>query len=360
MLNISCLDKNDYDNYTRFLLEDERNLFYVSINYKQLLKKLLGCESCYFVARGTEGKIIGIFPLMISKSGRFGRVVNSLPYYGSNGGIIVTNTLPVDERSKIKHDLLQAAEDYIKSMRCAAHTVIINPFERDTAFYKQNVAHDYIDERIGLITSLPDIGPDIDARLMSIFENPRPRNIRKAIKSAVISRFSQTKEDLDFLYLVHRENMTAIGGLPKDEKFFRLIPEVFSNSDYRVYVAEKDGKKIAALLLFYFNKTVEYYTPAVVKSARSLQPTALLIYEAMKDAIADGFQYWNWGGTWLSQKGVYDFKKRWGAKDYPYYYYIKLHEKQILSCTSKELLKEYPGFFVIPFNRLKKDKKYGD
>ena len=50
MLNISCLDKDDYDNYTHFLLEDEHTLFYISINYKQLLEKLLGCESCYLVA----------------------------------------------------------------------------------------------------------------------------------------------------------------------------------------------------------------------------------------------------------------------------------------------------------------------
>ena len=26
-----------------------------------------------------------------------------------------------------------------------------------------------------------------------------------------------------------------------------------------------------------------------------------------------GFHYWNWGGTWQSQEGVYSFKNRWNV-----------------------------------------------
>ena len=80
---------------------------------------------------------------------------------------------------------------------------------------------------------------------------------------------------------------------------------------------------------------------------------ALLIHEAMKDAAVRGYQYWNWGGTWLTQSGVYDFKKKWGTKDYPYYYYTQVNNEKILYLRKEDLLETFPGFFVVPFNQLK-------
>ncbi len=29
----------------------------------------------------------------------------------------------------------------------------------------------------------------------------------------------------------------------------------------------------------------------------------------MQDAIQNGFEWWNWGATWLNQASVYRFKK---------------------------------------------------
>jgi len=356
MFTISDLSRADYDDYANFLLKDESNLFYLSLNYKQLLEKLLGCESRYLIARGRERSIVGSFPLMISRGGRFGRIGNSLPYYGSNGGIIVDQSLPDEDQTKVRQILLQTAEEYFRDAGCGARTITISPFERSVDFYEKNVSYDFLDKRIGQITLLPEPGLDLENRLMGIFQNPRPRNIRKAIKSGVTCLYSYSKDDMNFLYRTHKDNISAIGGLSKDEIIYRLVPEFFNREDYRVYTAEKGGEKIAALLLFYFNKTVEYFTPAVVDEARSLQPTALIIFEAMKDAVNAGYRYWNWGGTWLSQTGVYDFKKRWGAVDYLYQYFIKILDNRILQSSKRELLNEYPGFYVLPFDDLKKFK----
>ena len=38
--------------------------------------------------------------------------------------------------------------------------------------------------------------------------------------------------------------------------------------DYNIYVAKLDNKKIASLLLLYFNKTVEYFTPTVLEGVK--------------------------------------------------------------------------------------------
>src|SRR5690606_25876230 len=105
---------------------------------------------------------------------------------------------------------------------------------------------------------------------------------------------------------------------------------------------EQNGEKIAALLLFYYNKTVEYFTPAVVEKYRNLQPTALIIYQAMLDAHKQGYSNWNWGGTWLSQGGVYDFKKKWGTTEYRYFYYTNVIDETLYTSTKEYLLEKFP------------------
>ena len=63
-------------------------------------------------------------------------------------------------------------------------------------------------------------------------------------------------------------------------------------------------------------------------------------------------RYWNWGGTWASQTTLYFFKQRWGAVDRPYRYYTRVFNRELLNATPAQLLKEYPYFFVAPFDRL--------
>jgi len=63
-------------------------------------------------------------------------------------------------------------------------------------------------------------------------------------------------------------------------------------------------------LLFYYGKTIEYFTPVFRNEYRSYQPMSLLIYQAMVDGAKAGYERWNWGGTWENQEGVYRFKSK--------------------------------------------------
>ena len=105
-------------------------------------------------------------------------------------------------------------------------------------------------------------------------------------------------------------------------------------------------------LIFKYNKTIEYFTPVICTTHRNLQPLALLVFEAMKDAITHGYAFWNWGGTWLTQDGVYNYKKKWGTVDYSYYYYTSVYDTSILEYTAEQLLAQYPYYYVLPFSAL--------
>ena len=95
-----------------------------------------------------------------------------------------------------------------------------------------------------------------------------------------------------------------------------------------------------------------------MEGARFYQPMSLLIFEAMKEAAKRGYLYWNWGGTWITQSGVYKFKSRWGTQDRRYYYYIQEYNKDnpLRELTAQEIQTEFPYFYVLPFKTLRSEK----
>jgi hypothetical protein len=178
--------------------------------------------------------------------------------------------------------------------------------------------------------------------------------VRKGLKAECAWRWSREAADLRALYALHAENMRAMGATPKPPAFFERIPAVVSPDRYRVYLAEGEGGLWAGLLLFYFNATVEYFTPAVRVGRRSTQALSGLIFRAMKDAVAEGYSRWNWGGTWGTQDSLYHFKSRWGAADMPYQYFVCLHRGMgpLRDIGKERLLADYRFFYVVPFSAL--------
>ncbi len=339
-MQIRLLEDQFSVDYENFLKQHECAMIYYSQKYKNFLKELLGAESLYLVAEGKDKKIEGILPLLV-KTGQYGTVINSLPYYGSNGGILSTNLLA-------KKALLEEYISLIETRKYACSTIIDNPLD-------QNYDYDRIDvnERDSRIGQLTNISGQFDTMetLMVKFHYKTRNIIRKAIKSNI-------KVDVDnnlfsFLEEIHNDNMKSIGGMAKNSRFFNLVPKYFSEGvDYDIYVARHEGVPVSAMLVFYYGSIVEYYTPVIVREFRHLQPLSLLIATAMFNASSRGFKWWNWGGTWQSQDGVYDFKSKWGTQDIIYNYHTTIVDQELYNCTKEQLLEAYPGFYIMPFTSL--------
>src|SRR5262249_17659234 len=117
----------------------------------------------------------------------------------------------------------------------------------------------------------------------------------------------------------------------------------------RLYVA-RDGETFAgALLNLYYRDWVEYFTPIAVEDFRKEQVLSALIAVAMTDAILEGRKYWNWGGTWPSQSGVYHFKRGWGAQERIYQYFGAVRSGSLASITMTAFSEEYPHYYLRPF-----------
>ena len=344
MLKIELTNGAGGVNELNYITKNPNTLVYSNPRFIRLVEDHLKAKSKWLTGR-RGGNVVGMMPYIISE-GVYGPVFNSLAYFGSNGGVI-QHSNDVEAKASIIDTFFKEAA----AAKAAAATVISNPLESDYKFYENAIDGYMVDKRIGQITHLPPI--EDEEGLIRHFQDPRPRNIRRAIREGVVVVKQRDEDAISFLYETHLSNMTAIGGLPKSKSFFTSIPEHMNEDEWAIFVANREGKPIAALLVFYFNNTVEYFTPVILEKYRNTQALALIIYIAMKDAIHHGYKNWNWGGTWLSQGGVYNFKKRWGTSEYNYFYYTKLYNEEILNCTPSVLLQNYPGFFVVPYKYLK-------
>ncbi len=347
-MKVVLLDSNLEDKYQDFLEKNSYSLFYYSLKFKYFLEALLSCQSHYFVCLKFNS-VVGIFPLM-GIFGRYGYVYNSLPFYGSYGG-------PLAFDRQIYSILISEYNHFLSlHQNLASSVVVLNPFLDESIF--SNIVASFYDQRVIQYTFLSFDSSDPSSSLMSTISPSARRNIKKAIKSGI--KVFVDNSYIPFLKKIHYENMASIGGRPKPESFFDLFPQFFTeDKDYNLYVAFLDGIPVAALLLFYYKDVVEYYIPVIVNSFRPLQPLSLIIYQAMLDSFKKGFRLWNWGGTWLSQSGVYKFKKKWASRENIYSYFIYVSNNDLYGSSSSELRSEYSNFYVLPFELLRRNKCQG-
>ena len=337
MIEVEPLRPGEDAAWDAFLLESG-GLIYYATRYRDLLLDELRCEADYLVAReGSE--IRGVLPLMWSESDGE-RVLNSLPYYGSHGA-------PLAASPEAEQALIDAWNERASDSRTLAATMVTNPFRAEEPL---EPAHDLTDERISQVTTLP--AESDDQRILSLVESSARRNARKAERAGM--EIEVDPSAWAELHEIHRDNMSAIGGLAKSRDFFEAVTRhLRAGEDFEIWVARSQGETIAGLLVLHFNRVTEYFTPATRHEHRSEQPLALILVRAMAAAARRGSRLWNWGGTWSAQDGVYRFKRKWGAEEGRYRYFIRVNDRSLLDASPEELRGRFPHFYVAPFSALR-------
>lgn len=337
--------------YETFVSNHPQSLIYYSLDYRAALRRMLArAEDLYLVAI-RDGMIIGVLPSFIQQ-GAFGSVLNSLPFYGSNGGPLMA---PLPHAREVAAALIKDLYKRAGAQGVVATTLISNPLSELLTMSQENgTAQMFQDVRIGQFTPLPAATDGASAALMAILHQKTRNMVRKGQSGKANLAERTDIETLREVHAIHVENMGEIGGLPKSfEKLECLFDVYAAKGGMKIHVAEKDGRMAAAMILLFFRDTVEYYMPVIRAEFRADQLLSALIFEAMCIASEAGRKWWNWGGTWKSQDGVYRFKSRWGTVDREYIYDIRLLDPALLVLTPADLLREYPDFYVLPFSELK-------
>jgi len=334
-------DKIDFSNYEEFL-KNENSTFYHSSRYLHFLKEILHAKISFVISKEKK-ELKGILPFFVKESVH-GKVVNSLPFFGSYGGII-------SKSRDAQKQILERFNDFNEEAEVLSSVIISNPFASSDIydkFYKFNAK----EERL---VQCADINKTPDTLWESLEQRVR-RAIRKSQKKCInVKSINLVEQDRMNFYQMHKIDMESKGGRPKPLEFFKELQKNFVREyDYDVLAAYNGIDPIAYLLVFYFHPFTEYYMPAYRSDSKHLQGTSLLIWESMKISMEKRMKYYNFGGTGKTQCELYMFKKGWNATDYTYNYYIYSDMTRIKGIGVDEIKKHYQNFYVSSYDEIAK------
>lgn len=350
MIEVRPLGPAERDAYQAAVRSTAEAWIYGTLEYRDLLRGMVQGDDRYLVAIDERGAVLGGMPVFEISAPGAGVVLNSLPWYGSHGGCVLKG-----ERSdEVRRALLTAYRDRVIALDPLSATIVLTPAEQPALeTYKAILNPVAEDNRVSQVTPLPVDGPDLDERLQAVFSRKTRNLVRKSVKQRFALVTADEEATWRFLHATHDANLRAIGGKAKPWSHFVGLRDRLPREWRSVSVATLDGVPVAALLLLFFQRTVEYVTPVVVEHYRPQQPLTFLIYMAMLDAVRRGFTSWNWGGTWRSQTSLYHFKNGFGAADSPYTYLVNSSDRGArLRGLRQQLDTLFPFYYVYPYDQL--------
>lgn len=351
-IDVRNLSDEDDSRYQALIDSSNLSTIHHSLKYRDLLRAALGPSRDFYLGAFEDEKLVAALPLFRAE-GPLGAVYNSLPFFGSHGGLVFADDCHNEEAaSQIKDRLIFQ----LQAENALACTVIeplfsASPSKFDSPDWMKS------QERLGQFNLFQqaEIPPFQPGDLLTKLPPKRRWDVRKAKKNGFAVTHGGGDQEFSILEALHLESMERVGGIPKNPSFFNGLRETFEyDQDYRIYLAELQGEVVSALLVLFFKDTVEYFLPATKSASLSLQPMSLLIFTAMQDAVVEkNSTIWNWGGTWQTQLGVYEFKRGWGASELKYSYWTFVNRESEITLHSKEnYIEWYPNFFVYPFQEL--------
>lgn len=343
---VSILEQHEWDSYESYVMNHSHSMLPHSKRWLALIQSMIHCQPHAIVVWDND-QIVGTLPFFISQDKGHGSVLNSLPFFGSQSGILADSDNAEVIFSLILKQWDQTANDY----NCVASTIIASMVDQNTNLYRTIWNPSFEDERVGQMVDMPS---NPESLMQDFFVGKRRNNIRNAQRKGVIVSEGVNETSLGWLRQKHEEVIGFKEGIVKPPAFFDWCVDAAQDSSFcKFYFASVEERLAAGMIIFYYKNYVEYCLPVIDHQYSSFNPLALLIYEGMVDAIKNGKRFWNFGGTWLSQTNLYRFKKEFGADDYPYSYFTRVYDERILTWSPQRLLEAFPYFFVVPFSHLK-------
>jgi lipid II:glycine glycyltransferase (peptidoglycan interpeptide bridge formation enzyme) len=124
-------------------------------------------------------------------------------------------------------------------------------------------------------------------------------------------RMGTDLNDPSAFYTLYLRMRTQKGLLPQPFSFFRSVWEkLIERNQGDLYLAEYEGRTVAALLILIYNRLASYEYGATDVSRLSLAPSHFLLWEAIQRSRRQGCIRFDFGRTSSDNKGLLLFKSR--------------------------------------------------
>lgn len=257
----------------------------------KLINELEFGHDTHYIASVSEGKIVGILPLILIRSRLFGKILCSLPFVNYCGP---ATRNPDVERQMLAYAYEIAEREKTDYFEIRALRICDNELPR---------SHD----KVSMTVRLAD-DPDI---IWGAFKSKHRNNIRRVYKAGLRVESGHI-ELLDAFYELLSRSWRDLGTPIYSKQFFASVLDSFG-SKVKIFIAYQGDTPVAGAFNGYCGNTVEGMWAGSAAEHRRLQSNYVLYWEMIKAACEEGFENFHLGRTSVDSGGE-AFKRKWNAE----------------------------------------------
>jgi hypothetical protein len=160
------------------------------------------------------------------------------------------------------------------------------------------------------------LGRPIDDVFDSFHKDCVQRRIRKAFRAGLEVYEGSTISDMKDFYGLHLITRKKIGAPVQPFSFFRNLWELLSTEGHiSLLIVKKRKTPVSGVVMLKYRKRAIYKFGASDENFLNLGGNQLALWTAIKKASVDGFLEFDFGRSFSGNRGLNDFKARWGADE---------------------------------------------
>jgi FemAB-related protein (PEP-CTERM system-associated) len=264
--------------------------------WRAIIRRTYGHDCVYLAARDADGSLSGVLPLVHVRSVVFGRYLVSMPFVsyggplGSEEAVGALGGAALEEARRARVKLLE-----LRSRREL-------PLDMDVSHRKITVLLDVPADSEALWNGLP-------AKLRS--------QVRRPQKEGIDVRFG--RDQLEPFFGVFARHMRDLGTPVQPRRLFEAIADVFGADIWFACAYHKD-QAIAAGCGLRWGEEFEITWAAALREFNAVSPNMLVYWRMLEQCAKSGIRVFNFGRC-SPGSGTHRFKKQWGGRDEPLWWY---------------------------------------
>ena len=264
--------------------------------WKPLIESVMGHECPYLVARDAGGALVGVLPLVRVRSMVFGHYVVSMPFVNYGGPLGSTEAVQALTREAVT----RARAGGVKLLELRSRHEL--PIDLPASHRK-----------ITVVLDLPDspeaLRKQLGAKLRSQIKRPEKEGVSVRFGADQVAPFFE----------VFARHMRDLGTPTQPRALFEQIAARFGD-DAWFGCAYLGDRPIACGAGFRWGNEFEMTWASALQEFNKVSPNMLLYAAFMDRSIAHGVRLFNFGRC-SPDSGTHRFKKQWGSRDEPLWWY---------------------------------------
>jgi len=305
-ISVKVIDPSVDQRWDNFIINNPQSSIYHHSVWKEIVQSSFDFQPMYFVLEDTFGNICGGMPVFLIKSCLTGTRFVSLSFSDHCDVLLRDN--------KDLKLIINAVIELSKSVR--ASSIEVRTKNRSVNFedFGFNMSACYKNHILPLDKPLDLIRQKIQGK----FRN----NINFAQKSGLKVEYGTCEEDLKSYYQLYVITRKRHGLLPEPYRFFKNIwQSLYPLNMVTLILAKEASKPIAGIVILKFKDYAYFLSSSSDQNYLSKRPNHLLWWKSLALVHEEGFRYCDFGRTALENKGLLDFKRKWGAVEYDITHY---------------------------------------